>query len=252
MFLATLLYFAAAVFLLGMGWRMFTWLRAPVPLKIVLTPGPSTSSGVAGRLVSEIFGFRSLFKADRFFWVPAWLFHVSLALLLIGHLGGLVMPRVAEATLGLDDSQFEHLAQVAGSFAGILAIGALLWLLLRRLALQRPRAISLFSDYFALVLLLLIIGTGNDMRFMGGLDIVQARQFVGGWLAFHPAAPPANPVFAAHVILVSLLLIYIPFSKLVHIGGVALFNPALTQLNDARERRHAGQWTPLGAPNKLK
>lgn len=242
--LSALLYFAVAVFLLGMGWRMFGWLRVPAPLKIVLTPAPKTSSGVAGRLAGEIFAFKSLFKADRSFWAAAWLFHISLALLLIGHLGGLVLPKVAEATLGLDQNQFEHLAQAAGSGAGILATGTLLWLLLRRLVLERPRAISLFSDYFALALLLLIIGTGNGMRFMGGLDIVQAQQFVASWFAFHPVAPPASPIFMAHVILVSMLLIYIPFSKLAHIGGAALFNPALTQRNDARERRHEGQWRP--------
>lgn len=250
--LPTLLYMAVAVFLFGMAWRIFKWVRTPAPLKIVLTPAPKTSSGVAGRLAGEILGFRSLFKADRFFWIPAWFFHFSFLLLLVGHLGGLVMPKFAEATLGLNESQFEHLAQVSGSGAGILAIVTLLWLFLRRLASERPRAISTFSDFFALILLLLIVGTGNHMRFMGGLDIVQARQFVAGWLAFRPVPPPANPVFAAHVILVSALLIYIPFSKLVHIGGAALFSPTLNQRNDPRERRYAGPWGAAAANNEVK
>lgn len=247
-----MLYAAAAVFLLGMVWRVGKWVRTPAPLKIVLTPAPKTASGVAGRLAGEIFGFKSLFKADRLFWVPAWLFHVSLLLLFAGHLGGLVMPKFAEATLGLDESQFEHLAQVAGSGAGILAVATLLWLLVRRLASERPRAISTFSDFFALVLLLLILGTGNHMRFMGGLDIVQARQFVAGWLAFHPVPPPSNPVFAAHVLLVSALLIYIPFSKLVHLGGAALFSPTLNQRNNPRERRYVGPWGSAAATNEFK
>ena len=83
--LPALLYLSAAVFLIGMGWRLFKWLRTPVPLKIVLTPAPKTSSGVTRRLAEEMLGFRSLFKADRLFWIPSWLFHVSLVLLLVGH-----------------------------------------------------------------------------------------------------------------------------------------------------------------------
>ena len=248
--LSTLLYLAAAIFLIGMGWRVFHWLRTPVPLNIVLTPAPKTSAGVAQRLAGEIIWFRSLFKADRVFWIPAWLFHVSLALLFAGHLGGLVIPKFAETSLGLNENQFENLAQNAGSVVGVLAIVTLLWLLVRRLAAERPRKISTFSDYFALILLLLIIGTGNYMRFLGGLDIVQAREFVSGWLTLHPVTPPANPVFAAHIILVSALLIYIPFSKLVHIGGATLFSPTLNLRNNPREQRHAGAWNAVPAAAK--
>ena len=250
--LPALLYLSAAVFLLGMGWRLSKWLRTPVPLKIVLTPAPKTSSGVAWRLGGELFGFRSLFKADPSLWIPAWLFHVSLVFLAGGHIGGLVIPKFAEATLGLTEEQFERLAQVSGSAIGVLAVAALLWLLIRRLAAERARWISTFSDYFALVLLLLIIGTGNQMRFMGGLEIVQARQFVSGWLMLHPVAPPSDPMFAVHVLLVCVLLIYIPFSKLVHLGGATLFSPTLNQPNNPREHRHVGAWDAVPATAKSK
>jgi len=236
--LPALLYLSVAVFLIGMGWRWWVWLRTPVPLKIVLTPAPQNASGVVRRLAEEILGFRSVFEADRLLWIPAWLFHVSLLWLLAGHVCGLVIPDYTESFLLLDDTQFERLAQVAGSIVGGLAFAALLCLLLRRLAAERLRWISTFSDYFALVLLLLILGTGNHLRFMGGLDLAQARAFVSGWLALRPVAAPANPVFLAHVLFVSALLIFIPFSKLVHLGGGALFSPTLNQRNDPRERRH--------------
>jgi respiratory nitrate reductase gamma subunit len=245
--LSALLYLAAAVFLIGMAWRLWRWLRTPAPLKIVLTPGPKTSLGVTRRLAEEMLGFRSLFKADRLLWVPAWLFHVSLLLLLAGHVGGLVIPKFAQAALGLTESQFERLAQTAGGAIGLLAMAPLLWLLIRRLTAERPRWISTFSDYFALVLLLLIIATGNQMRLMGGLDLARARQFVSGWLVFHPVAPPADPVFAAHLLLVCALLIYVPFSKLVHIGGATLFSPTLNQRNNPREVRHHNSWDALTA-----
>jgi nitrate reductase gamma subunit len=247
-FLSALLYIAAAVFVIGMGWRVMVWLRTPAPLHIVLTPAPRNAAGVARRLGKEMFGFRSLYKADRVFWIPAWLFHVSLVMLFLGHVGGLVVPKISAAILGLNELQFENLAQNAGSVVGAVAVASLIWLFIQRCAGERSRHISTFGDYFALILLLFIIGTGNHMRFVGGLNIVQTRQFVLGWLALHPAAPPANPVFVAHIILVSALLIYIPFSKLVHMGGAMLLSPTLNQPNNPRERRYGSAWI-AGSPS---
>ena len=239
--LPVLLYLSGAVFLTGMGWRLFTWLRAPVPLKIVLTPGPATGAGVARRLAGEALLFRSLFQADPWLWVAAWLFHISLVLLAVGHLAGLVVPELARASLGLTEDQFHQLAQVAGGIFGVLAVVPLLCLLLRRFTMERLRYISTFSDYFALALLLLVIATGNHMRFMGSLDLAQARQFVAGFLAFHPVAAPSDAAFVAHLLLLCALLAYIPFSKLVHLGGLA-FSPTLNQRNNPREQRHVGPW----------
>jgi nitrate reductase gamma subunit len=233
-----LLYLSAAVFLAGMGRRLAAWLRAPAPLKIVLTPAPATSAGVVHRLAGEALLFRSLFQADRWLWVTAWLFHVSLLLLAVGHIAGLVVPGLARASLGLTEEQFHELAQVTGGAFGVLAIVLLLLLLLRRLTMDRLRYISTFSDYFALALLLLVIVTGNQMRFMGAFDLAQARQFVSGVLTFHPVAPPSDAAFVAHLLLVCALLVCIPFSKLVHFSGL-VFNPTLNQKNNPREQRYA-------------
>jgi nitrate reductase gamma subunit len=242
--LAAILYFSVAVFLAGMSWRVITWLRAPVPLKIVLTPGPKTASGVVRRLAAEGLLFRSLLRADPWLWGAAWLFHVSLLFLLVGHLGGLVVSEMARASLGLTEDQFHQLAQVTGGIFGVLAVVPLLLLLLRRVTLERVRYISTFSDYFALALLLLVIATGNQMRFLDGLDLVQARRFVSGLLTLRPAAPPSDMAFTAHLVLVCTLLIYIPFSKLVHLGGL-LLSPTLNQTNNPRKQRHVGPWNPL-------
>lgn len=244
--LPALVYASAAVFLVGMGWRLAAWLRAPVPLNIVLTPGPATAAGVTRRLGGEALLFRSLFGADRWLWVAAWVFHISLVLLAVGHVAGLVVPELARASLGLTEDQFHQLAEVTGGVFGVLAVVPLLCLLLRRLTMERLRYISTFSDYFALALLLLVIATGDQMRFMGALDLARARQFVSGLLSFHPVAPPSDTAFVAHLLLVCALLAYIPFSKLVHLGGL-LLSPTLNQRNNAREHRHVGPWDRLQA-----
>ena len=76
--------------------------------------------------------------------------------------------------------------------------------------------------------------------------MAQARQFVSGLLAFRPVAPPTDPAFAWHLILVCALLAYIPFSKLMHMGGL-FFSPTLAGKNDPRDRRHVGEWDTLAA-----
>jgi nitrate reductase gamma subunit len=139
---------------------------------------------------------------------------------------------------------------VGGSVIGLLAMLFLLVLLLRRLALERPRWISTFSDYFALVLLLLIVITGNQMRFTSHFDLLQSRRFVAGWLGLHPVAAPHELWFTAHILLISTLLIYIPFSKLVHAGGATLLSPTLNQMNDPRIRRHINPWDPTPAAKR--
>ncbi len=236
--LAAIFYASAAVFLVGMGWHVYAWIRARVPLKIALTPGPVTAGGVLRRLAGEAFLFRSLCRPDRGLWLAAWSFHVSLLLLAVGHFAGLVIPGFVQTSLGLTEAQFHRSAQIAGGAFGILSAGSLIYLLLRRLVTERGRYISTYGDYFALVLLLLLIGSGNHMRFLGGLDLAQAREFVSGLLLFHPAPVPSDPTFTAHLLLVCALLVYIPFTKLVHLGGL-VFSPTLNQTNNPREKRYA-------------
>lgn len=222
--LSAVLYLSAGIFLAGMSWRVSAWVAAPVPLNIVLTPAPGSRAGAVRRLTEEMVCFRSLLEADRGLWLLAWLFHLSLGLLLIGHVAGLL--------IGLS-ARFHPAAQIVGGIVGLLAMGTLLGLLMRRLALERLRWISNAGDYFALILLLLIVASGDQMRFLTGVDMAQAQRFVWGWVMLHPAAPPANWAFTAHVVLVSLLLICIPFSKLLHLAGAALFNPALIRHESA-------------------
>ena len=188
--LAAVARLSAAAFVLGLAWRLSVWLRAAMPLRIPLTPAPATIPGVWRRLLGEVIGFRALFKADRGLWAASWFFHLSLVLLLVGHVGGLVAPDLSRRALGVSEVGFLRLAHVTGGAVGVLAAGSLLVLLSRRLALEPLRHFSTFGDYFALALLLLVIASGNQMRFMGRLDILRARDFVG---ALWPSGPRLRP-----------------------------------------------------------
>jgi nitrate reductase gamma subunit len=239
--MAAVIYLSAVLFLLGMAWRIATWLHIPVPLSIPLTPGSKTGAGVVVQLAGEVVLFRSLFRADKLLWAAGWTFHLALVLLGIGHFGGLVCPELSRTVMGLTATEFMRMAHVSGGSIAILAILSLLSLFARRVLIERVRYLSTFSDYFVLALLFLVITAGSCMRFLGNFDIVQAREFVAGVLRFHPVPPPSNTAFTLHILSACTLLVFIPFSKLMHLGGIFL-SPTLNQRNDPRERRRVNPW----------
>ena len=50
-------------------------------------------------------------------------------------------------------------------------------------------------------------------------------------------------IFYIHLFLVCVLLVYFPFSKLMHLGGVFL-SPTRNMRNDSRQVRHVNPWNP--------
>jgi nitrate reductase gamma subunit len=264
-------YAAFAVFLGGFCWRVLRWAWVPVPFHIPVTCGqqkslpwiqpakvdnPSTRWGVMLRMAGEVLLFRSLFRNNRarmndkrlilgeskFLWLGALAFHWALLLVLLRHLRLFLVPVPAWVD-GLEriDSFFQIGApQLYLSDAVLLA--ALAYLLLRRFREPALRYISLFTDFFALYLLLGIAVTGALMRYFLRVDILSVKQFALGLTAFRPVASGTlSPLFLAHLLLVCALAAYLPFSKLMHAGGVFL-SPTRNLANDSRSKRHINPW----------
>ena len=82
------------------------------------------------------------------------------------------------------------------------------------------------GDYFALILILLIVLTGDAMRFISHLDLAQTREYFQGLFFFSVSPIPGNPWFLVHYLFAQLLIMYIPFSKILHFGGI-FFSEAL-------------------------
>jgi len=51
---------------------------------------------------------------------------------------------------------------------------------------------------------------------------------------------PSSFVLVSHLVLVAILLFIFPFSKLLHAPGL-FFSPSRNQVDNPRERRHAGR-----------
>lgn len=269
-------YVAFAIFLGGFVYRVVQWAKSPVPFPIQTTCGqgksldfikhnrleaPDTTAEVVARMLLEIFTFRSLFRntkseihegprityeSSKWLWLFGIIFHYSFLIVVIRHMRLFLNP-VPEVVAFLDwfDSMFEiGVPSMYMTTAGL--IGGATLLFCRRLVNRHVRYISLMNDYFPLVLIFSIGVTGALMRHFlrGGIDIVSIKQLAVGLVTFSPVInSDIGAIFYIHVFLVSTLLIYFPFSKLMHLGGVFL-SPTRNMKNNSRAVRHINPWNP--------
>ena len=104
------------------------------------------------------------------------------------------------------------------------------------------RYISLAADYFPLFLIAGIASTGVLMRYFTKVDLVGIKELSLGLVTFNPTVPDGvGYMFFIHLFLVCALLIYFPFSKLMHFGGIFM-SPTRNMANDNRMQRHINPW----------
>lgn len=229
-----LAYAAAAVFILGFLSKVVLYFKTPSPLKIPTTPAPRTAMGVVARLIPEILFFRSLLKggvAEKILWLGGWVFHVSFLLIVLRHLRFFTYPV----------PEFVMCFQTIGIWAGLVFPIALLVLIVRRFTNDRLATITLFADYFVLLLIISIGLTGLLLKYFVRINLVDVKAFILGLLTFSPVQMPDSTLFMIHFSLVLVLLVYFPFSKLMHAWGV-LISPTRAQVDNPREVRHVTPW----------
>ena len=228
---AALFYAATAVFVGGLALKIRGYLRTPAPLKIPTTPAPTTTGGVALRMLREVALFESLFKANKWTWAFGWLFHGALLLVLARHVRYFQQPVWAPIAW----------AQAIGTYAGFAMVAGLAGLWARRFLVDRVRYISTPSDHLHLALLVAIGMSGLAMRFVAHTDVVALKAFVLGLMRFDLQPLPADPLLLLHLSLVALLMIVFPISKLLHAPGL-FFSPTRNQADTSREARHVAAW----------
>ncbi|MBU2055481.1 MAG: respiratory nitrate reductase subunit gamma [Proteobacteria bacterium] len=214
---AILPYVVVPAFVAGMSYRIWTWLKSPQPAKMTLFPaGGSTFREV----LVEVLLFPSLFRGDRVLWFLAWFFHATLALVFLGHIRVFTgaIDRMLEAA-GMTPKGLDLMSGLVGGAAGILLLAIGLLLLLRRIALPRVREITGIPDVLATLLVVVIIVTGDLLRFSAPFDLEQTRVWAASLLSFSPVIP-TNEMFLLHLALSQVLIMFIPFSKILHFGGI--------------------------------
>jgi len=271
-------YAAVSVFLIGIVYRMLKWATVPVPFRITTTCGQQKSlpwiksnllenppNGLYAfvRMALEVLLFRTLFRntsislasdekstggkrivysADFLLWLGAIAFHYCFLVILLRHFRFFTEPVVFFVPLVEVLDGFFQVGAPVVYMTGLIILAALGYLLLRRFVNPQVRYISLPADYFPLFLLLGIVISGVLMRYFLKVDVVAAKELTMGLIGFHPVVPDGIGVlFYVHLFLVSALVVYFPFSKLMHMGGVFL-SPTRNLANNNRARRHVNPW----------
>lgn len=267
-------YAALCTFMVGLVYRLVKWGQSPVPFHIPTTCGqekslpwiessplesPSGTIGVWGRMALEVLAFRSLFRntrqemyegrpvygSSKWLWFFGLLFHWSLLIIALRHLRFFMEPLVPAINgIAAVDGFFE-IGVPALYLSDIFILIGLMFLLSRRFAAAQLRYISLFSDYFPLLLILSIAATGILMRTFFPVDLEEIKTMAVGWTTFAPIAPKGvGPIFYMHLFSVCALLTWLPFGKIVHMGGIFL-SPTRNLANNSRMTRHVNPWNAL-------
>jgi len=271
-------YAAIGIFLLGVIYRIAGWARVPVPFRIPATCGqqrslswikasrldnPGTTAGAALRMVLEILLFRSLFRNTRaelregpklvfgenkYLWLGAMAFHWSFLFILVRHLRFFLEPVPGFVLKAQGVDGFFRVGTPVVYATDIVIVVALLYLLGRRVKDSQVRYISLFTDYFALWVLIGVALSGIWMRYFVKTDLMGVKELAMGLVTLAPVVPGGvGAIFYAHIFLLSVLVAYFPFSKLMHMGGVFL-SPTRNLANNNRMKRHINPWN---APVKV-
>lgn len=177
-----------------------------------------------------------LYESKTLRWAsPMW--HFGLLLVLLGHIGGLVIPESWTNAIGISESTYHVSSQVMGGVFGVVMFIGLIGLVVRRLTVKSVRLASLRSDVimYPILIIVVVLGLVNTLYFQftvpGGLNY---RETVSVWFRsifyLHPdvsamvggangvAATPWS--FHLHGIFAFLLIGIWPYTRLVHMFSV--------------------------------
>jgi len=202
------------VFLLGTAYRTYRYLSKPFRIFPTFPYASGSSSEKAKKYVKTLLLFEP-FRGDRALWTLSWLFHLSLAVIVLGHL---------RMFLGVPIEK--SVSQLFGTLFGAIFTVALASLLLRRIFFLR--AISTVEDYLVLILLLGIAVSGLYLR-ASGVDLQgYALSLLRG-----EYVDVDDPVLVVHALLGQMLVAYLPFGKLFHSIGAFHSNYSALRWKDA-------------------
>jgi nitrate reductase gamma subunit len=192
-------YAVIAAFYVRLGVHALRWAEAAWRAPHTPRPGVTAMLRDAAWAALDIVLLRRLFVANPALWFGEWVFHASLALVLLRHLRYFTEPAPAWVAW----------AQTPGWLAGFLLPAALLYVLALRL-LPGREPFSSRANVLLLLDLLGIAATGLLLSTRHRVDLVQVKLYALGTVTFRPVAPPADWLLAAHLALVLALAASIP------------------------------------------
>ena len=208
-------YITVIVLVVGLIWRIRIWWAKP-RAKAVLFPAAGSKLAATGRVAGDIILFGKTFSISKSLWVMTGLFHLGLLLVVLGHIRTVTEIGFLWSWFNLDAEGIDRVAYAMGMTAGGLILAGAILLLARRFT-PNMRVLSIFQDYFVLGMLLMIILLGFAMRLWMPINVDEIQHYAMGVLTFQPAVEISNTLFLWHFFVAQMLIMYLPFSKLIHV-----------------------------------
>jgi nitrate reductase gamma subunit len=222
------------VFVLGIVLKLSSWVKRTYTISTknnVLPLQKLTLPIILQSLLSTILRYVLQFKLLRSsykLWVVSWIaFHIPILFIIFGHLRGFGIWSLEWFTW---IASKEFLAYILPTILGVMVMVALVTILVYRLIYLRP--ISSLGNYIVLFLLILVITSGDLMRF-SSFTLEEKIIVIPPGFTLRLEHTPNISLLVLHSILVQVLVMYIPFSPLLHIYT----SPFLMMVNELKRIR---------------
>ena len=214
-FVTKLPFITIAVFTLGVAYRLQRWLSAP---KDPLGPPINWSSAIKYAVLDVVL-FRKTYKTDKPMWLVLVLFHIGVGGILFGHMRGFHLWSASMFEV-LGHGFAEFMVHILPVYMGWMFLATQLYLLYRRIRFEGRQLQSLTNDYVALIILIIASILGQGMRIFPPEAIPAETYsiiFIPRLIVLHLEKVPSHHWFFWHTLFTQLLVMYLPWSKLVHV-----------------------------------
>lgn len=177
---------------------------------------------VIGDLLGKYLLFKNYFKKKRSYWVALYPWHVGFYLIVLfdvlALIGGLILATthitISAGSPSVFGEFFYYLTLVVAIASFILGIVGSIGMLIKRLSDKNLRAYASPINYFNYIFFLIVFVSGLLSWAIGDPTLAGFRDFWKG--IFTATNVPVDPWTYTHIMLFSLFLIYLPFTRSTH------------------------------------
>ena len=192
-------------------------------------------------MMEEVFLLKGVYRNNRRVWTFSLPFHLGLYLCigwLVLLLGGGILSRLGFAVSGAAGGlgAIIHFLTIPAGYGGLLlsgvgAFGLLIW----RATDRDQRGYNSPAEYFNLAFFDVIVIVALISHLTTDPDFSALRGYVGSLVTFSPAQIP-GPLFVAEIVLISLMIAYIPLTRMSHFVAKYFLYHAVRWNDEPNER----------------
>jgi nitrate reductase gamma subunit len=188
------------------------------------------------------------------------LFHWGILFVILGHIGGILVPESATKSVGISEDAYHAAAVTLGTVSGVMTLSGIAILIYRRRTTGPVFSATTRNDKAMYVLLVATLVAGLSTTVLGNLTgkphdyRLTVAPYFRSIFYFHPDVDLITkaPVgFQVHVMLAWVLFAAWPFTRLVHFFSAPLgyvTRPYIVYRSREESRAPRRGWEPVGRP----